>query len=155
MGIELFGSPPSGRNPWRAAETGLLAGLAGAIPVVFDPHTAHAFNPPKLATLIAGAALLSGLEVGSALYRSHLGRQPHTHRSPAVLRSLTLAVPGWTAVSTLTSVSTPRSLLGARDSYDGLVLAATLAVVSLVASGPVAGRPYMSSCVPSTWPVVK
>ncbi|MHB1785447.1 MAG: O-antigen ligase family protein [Acidimicrobiales bacterium] len=113
---------------WQVGQAGVLLALAGLIPSIFDPHTADVFNLPKFAALVLGAALLVGVGAAGAIRRDLVHGERISQRRPTALSWAAGGVLVSSALSTLTSVDRYRSLIGARDSYDGLVLAAALVV---------------------------
>jgi O-antigen ligase len=110
----------------QALQAGVVLGLAGAIPVVFDPHTADVFNLPRYTLVVIGALVLSGLVAVTAV---------HERRAPAWRNGLQwplLGLVAWTVVSTFTSKDVHVSLLGNYGSYDGLYATLAFATITMV-----------------------
>ncbi|MDQ4068568.1 MAG: hypothetical protein M3203_03690, partial [Actinomycetota bacterium] len=112
---------------WRAARQAVLLVMAIAVPVVFDTGVRPSFALPKVTVLAAGASVLVALALAEWARR---GAWPWRNR----LELTVLAFLAWTALSAVASDEPRRSLLGARESLNGLVTVAVLVVVFFAAA---------------------
>lgn len=113
---------------WRAARRGVVLVLLVAVPVVFDTAVRPVFALPKLTVATLGALVVLALGVGErALRRS------------ARLRTNPLAAPvallvAWAAVTAVASADPGTSLVGDRESLDGVLTTTVLAVLFFAAA---------------------
>lgn len=113
----------------EALAPAVLLVLAGAVPIVFDPHTADVFNLPRYTLVVVGALALAGLAAVRAV---------HERRAPTWRVGLQwpiAAVVVWAVVATLASRDVNVSLLGNYGSYDGLYAKLAFATIALSAAG--------------------
>ena len=108
---------------WRAGRRAVLLVLLVAVPLVFDTGVRPPFALPKLTVTAVGALLILVLAGAEWAIR----RSPPRWRNPLAVPVLLLLA--WTAVSAAASEAPGTSLLGARESLNGLVTAAILAVL--------------------------
>ena len=99
-----------------------------ALPVVFDPGTAERFGLAKLTLLMVGALVLAMLWIVDAITNTKLPDLRTGLHWPI----LAMVVVG--ALATILSVNPRLSLIGAYQSYDGLLALVSFAVVALVAA---------------------
>lgn len=97
-----------------------------AMPSLFDPTTVEVDNLPRLVVLLVAGVLLLGIWGVDAVWS---GWRPW--RLVNGLQWVLLAIVAWFGVTTVTSVEPRLSLLGRDGSYEGFVLLAALAVVTL------------------------
>lgn len=113
---------------WRAARRGVVLALLVAVPVVFDTAVRPVFALPKLTVATLGAVVVLALGAGErALRRS------------GPLRTIPLAVPVallvvWTAVSAVASADPVTSLVGDRESLNGVLSTTVLGVLFFAAA---------------------
>ncbi|HEX2043410.1 MAG TPA: O-antigen ligase family protein [Acidimicrobiales bacterium] len=113
---------------WRAARRGVLIVLLVAVPVVFDTGVRPVFALPKLTVATLGAVVLLVLGAGERALRR-----------PGRLRTNPLAVPVvllvvWAAVSAVASPDPVTSLVGHRESLNGVLTTTVLAVLFFAAA---------------------
>ena len=115
-------------DPLRSARRIGVLWVVVALPVAFDPGTAERFGLAKLTVLMVGALVLAMLWIVDAITNTKLPDLRTGLHWPI----LAMVVVG--TLATILSVSPRLSLVGAYQSYDGLLALVSFAVVALVAA---------------------
>ena len=115
-------------DPLRSARRIGVLWVVVALPVAFDPGTAERFGLAKLTVLMVGALALAMLWIVDAITNT---KRPDL-RTGLHWPILAMVVVG--TLATILSVSPRLSLVGAYQSYDGLLALLSFAVVALVAA---------------------
>ncbi len=115
-------------DPLRSARRIGVLWVVVALPVAFDPGTAERFGLAKLTVLMVGALALAMLWIVDAITNTKLPDLRTGLHWPI----LAMVVVG--TLATILSVSPRLSLVGAYQSYDGLLALLSFAVVALVAA---------------------
>lgn len=105
---------------WRSSALLVLVVL---VPAFLDLRITNSYNLAKFTVTLIGALAISTIWVAEAV---RPGSRPQWRNG---LHWPVLALLGWTAITTATSVSPRMSILGAMGSNDGLVAAAAFAVI--------------------------
>ena len=113
---------------WRAARRAVLLTLLVAVPLVFDTSVWPVFALPKFTVAVSGALLILGLAAMERL----VGRA-------ATTRGTLMSVPvflvvSWTAVCAVATGDVRISVVGSRETYNGLATMAAFAVVFMTAA---------------------
>ncbi|MDQ3978884.1 MAG: O-antigen ligase family protein [Actinomycetota bacterium] len=110
---------------WRAARRAVVLVLLVAVPLVFDTTVWPVFTLPKFTVAALGASI--GLVLTAAEW---VARRPVAPWETGLSGPVALVV-GWTTVSAATSSELSTSILGSRESLNGLVTFALFAVIFL------------------------
>ncbi len=108
---------------WRAGRRAMLLSLLVAVPLVFDPRVRPAFALPKFTVAALGALLIVAFAGAEYLTRRSLPRWRNGLERPALL------LLAWTAVSAAASPDPATSVIGFRESMNGLATAAVYVIV--------------------------
>jgi len=126
--VEASGQLWDAADPLRSARRIGVMWVVVALPVAFDPGTAERFGLAKLTVLMVGALVLAMLWVVDAITNTKLPDLRTGLHWPI----LAMVVVG--TLATILSVSPRLSLVGAYQSYDGLLALVSFAVVTLIAA---------------------
>ncbi|HMK12114.1 MAG TPA: O-antigen ligase family protein, partial [Acidimicrobiales bacterium] len=126
--VRTSGALWDGVDPLRSARRIGAALLLIAVPVVFDPGTAERFGVAKLTVLMVGALALAMLWVVDAVTNTKVP-DLRTGLHWPILAMVVVGI-----LATIFSVNPRLSLVGAYQSYDGLLALLSFAVVALVAA---------------------
>ena len=124
--VRTSGDLWDGTDPLRSARRIGAFVVVVALPVTFDPGTAERYGVAKFSLLMAGALVLALLWIVDAITNTELP-DLRTGLHWPILAMVVVGV-----LATILSVNPRLSLVGAYQSYDGLLALASLAVIALI-----------------------